>query len=303
MPIPTLFDITLPALKIFADGKEYSSRDLTDLLSKEFNLTEEEMSKKLSSGIGIFHNRVNWATVELRMAQLITYSRKKYSVITEAGKKVLRNLPDRITRKYLMNFPAYREKVLKEKDNSNLNDDITGDFENTKTPEELIDIGYYKLRKELEDLLINNIKACSSSFFEKLVIDVLINMGYGGKNADYGEVIGKVGDEGIDGIIKEDPLGLDLIYIQAKKWESTVSRPEIQKFVGALQGKKAKKGVFITTSNFSKEAIEYSKTVDAKIVLIDGNYLTGLMIDYGIGVSVKKKIEINKIDSDYFTEE
>ncbi|WP_211532411.1 restriction endonuclease [Methanobacterium alkalithermotolerans] len=151
--------------------------------------------------------------------------------------------------------------------------------------------------------MIKNIKNCSPEFFEKLVVDLLLNMGYGGSRKDAGEAIGKSNDGGIDGIINEDKLGLDTIYIQAKRWENTVSRPEIQKFAGALQGQKAKKGVFLTTSNFSKGALEYASIIDSKVVLIDGNRLAQLMIDHDIGVSKQKSYDIKKIDSDYFSEE
>ena len=151
--------------------------------------------------------------------------------------------------------------------------------------------------------MINNVKTCSPEFFEKLVVDLLLNMGYGGSRKDAGEAIGKSGDEGIDGIIKEDKLGLDTIYIQAKRWENTVSRPEIQKFAGALQGQQAKKGVFITTSNFSQGAKEFAYKIDSKVVLIDGEQLSQLMIDFDIGVSKIKSYELKKVDTDYFSED
>ena len=171
------------------------------------------------------------------------------------------------------------------------------------TPEEALEYSYQKLRNNTAQELINNVKSCSPEFFEKLVVDLLLNMGYGGSRKDAGEAIGKSGDEGIDGIIKEDKLGLDTIYIQAKRWENTVSRPEIQKFAGALQGQQAKKGVFITTSNFSQGAMEFASKIDSKVVLIDGERLAQLMIDYDIGVSKIKSYELKKVDTDYFSEE
>jgi restriction system protein len=171
------------------------------------------------------------------------------------------------------------------------------------TPEESLEYSYQKLRDNVAQELINNVKTCSLEFFEKLVVDLLLNMGYGGSRKDAGEAIGKSGDEGIDGIIKEDKLGLDTIYIQAKRWENTVSRPEIQKFAGALQGQQAKKGVFITTSNFSQGAEEFAYKIDSKVVLIDGEQLAQLMIDNDIGVSKIKSYELKKVDIDYFYEE
>jgi restriction system protein len=161
---------------------------------------------------------------------------------------------------------------------------------------------YQTLRQELSTELLSQIKAGSPSSFEQTVIDLLLSMGYGGTLQDAGQSLGKAGDEGLDGIIKEDRLGLDVIYVQAKKWENSVSRPEIQKFAGALQGKRARKGVFITTSNFSQGAREYATSIESKIVLIDGRELTELMIDYGVGVSTGRVFEVKRIDYDYFEE-
>ncbi|NIS54245.1 MAG: restriction endonuclease, partial [Phycisphaerae bacterium] len=172
-----------------------------------------------------------------------------------------------------------------------------------KTPEEILELAYQKMRDDLTDKLLNTIKTCSPSFFERLVIDLLLNMGYGGTRKDAGKAIGKTGDGGIDGIIKEDRFGLDIIYIQAKRWEASVGRPEIQKFAGALQGQRARKGIFITTSNFTKEAEQYVSNIDSKIILIDGDYLAQLMIDHNVGVHTSSSYEIKGIDSDYFTEE
>jgi len=159
------------------------------------------------------------------------------------------------------------------------------------------------LKDNLATELLQNVKNCSPAFFERLVIDLLVKMGYGGTRKDAGQAIGKSGDEGIDGIIKEDRLGLDVIYIQAKRWGNPVSRPEIQKFVGALQGQKAKKGIFITTSIFTHEAEDYVKKIENKIILIDGDMLAKLMIDHNIGVSPLSSYEIKRMDMDYFTED
>jgi restriction system protein len=172
----------------------------------------------------------------------------------------------------------------------------------TQTPEELLEYAHSNLNRELAHELLNTVKQVSPDFFERIVIDLLLQMGYGGSFRDAGKAIGKSGDGGIDGIIKEDKLGLDAIYIQAKRWEGTVGRPEIQKFVGALQGHRAKKGIFITTSNFSDEAIDYASRIDPKIVLLAGEQLAQLMIDHNVGVSKESTYEIKKIDSDYFEE-
>jgi restriction system protein len=172
-----------------------------------------------------------------------------------------------------------------------------------QTPEELLEYSYQRIRQDLAQEMLNKVKESSPSFFERLVVELLVRMGYGGSRADAGKAVGKSGDEGIDGIIKEDRLGLDAIYIQAKKWEGTVGRPEIQKFVGALHGQGAKKGVFITTSTFSNEARDYVSRGDSlKIVLIDGQELAQLMIDFDVGVAKVSSYEIKKLDFDYFTD-
>jgi len=179
----------------------------------------------------------------------------------------------------------------------------TPEVEEDMTPEESLEYGYQRLQQDLSNELLSWVKQCSPGFFERLVVELLVKMGYGGSIRDAGEAIGKSGDEGLDGVIKEDRLGLDIIYIQAKRWEGTVSRPEIQKFAGALQGRRAKKGIFITTSGFSKEALEYISKIDNKISLIDGHELVQLMIEHNLGVSTSAVYEIKKVDSDFFEEE
>ncbi len=174
------------------------------------------------------------------------------------------------------------------------------DLFSQNTPEETLEYSYLELREALADEVLGKVKAISPTEFEKLVVELLVKMGYGGSLKDAGHATRKGKDEGIDGIIKEDKLGLDIIYVQAKKWEGVVGRPEIQKFVGALAGQGAKKGIFITTSHFSNDALEYVPRNETKIVLIDGNALAQLMIDYNLGVATSKVFEIKKIDSDYF---
>ncbi|PLV59913.1 restriction endonuclease [Thermotoga sp. KOL6] len=296
--IPDYQTIMLPLLEFASDGKEHSRREAIDYLAGKFGLTEEERKIMLPSGQQtIFESRVGWAKVYLTKAGLLCTTRRGYFKITERGLEVLKNPPEKIDVKYLLRFPEFiefRKKggISKEESNSSKN-----------TPEELIAIGYQRLRKELVAQLLDKVMSCSPSFFEKLVVDLLVKMGYGGSREEAGKAIGRTGDEGIDGIIKEDRLGLDIIYIQAKRWNNPVGRPEIQKFVGALHGQRAKKGVFITTSSFSKSAIEYVSKIDSKIILIDGEKLADLMIEYNVGVSTVATYEIKKIDLDYFTEE
>ncbi|MGF2414569.1 MAG: restriction endonuclease, partial [Ferruginibacter sp.] len=196
---------------------------------------------------------------------------------------------------------SFRFKKKDDSEDTIVKDEKEADI--NETPEEQIESGYQKIRETLEQELLSKLKTVDPYFFERIVVELLVKMGYGGSIQDAGRAIGKAGDEGIDGIIKEDKLGLDVIYIQAKRWEGVVGRPEVQKFVGALAGQRAKKGVFITTSNFTKEATQYAMQMDTKIVLIDGEKLAQYMIDYNLGVSVQNTYEIKKIDSDYFEEE
>jgi restriction system protein len=248
----------------------------------------------------IFDNRVGWARTYLKKAGLVESTRRGYVKITSRGLEVLSQNPDIINVKFLKQFPEFIEfQNTKRETNENETDETQ---ELSETPEELLETAYQKIRKSLAQELINKVVQLPPTFFEKLVVDLLVKMGYGGSLADAGKAIGKTNDEGIDGTIKEDKLGLDIIYIQAKRWQpgSTVGRPEIQKFVGALAGQGAKKGIFITTSSFSKEAWEYQPKNETKIVLIDGEQLAQMMIDHDLGVYPTNKYEIKKVDHDYF---
>ena len=304
MAIPDFQSIMLPLLKYLGDRKEHHIREAIEALSQQFGLTPEERKELLPSGQQyVFDNRVGWARTYLKKARLIETTRRGYLKITERGLQVLQENPSEINVRYLMKFPEFVEfRALKrEKEEPDKERELV--IEDRLTPEELIENAYQRLRQNLAAEIIQRVKQCSPSFFEKLVIDLLISMGYGGTRKDAGEAIGRSGDEGIDGIIKEDRLGLDIVYIQAKKWENPVSRPEIQKFAGALLGRKAKKGIFITTSEFTKDAREYAEKIESKIVLIDGETLAQLMIDHNIGVSSIATYTLKKIDNDYFAEE
>lgn len=293
MAIPDFQTIMLPLLEYIADGNEHSNHELTAALAEHFQLSEEERNQFLPSGRQkLFTNRVAWAKADLKMAGLIHSPKRGISVITERGFEVLKKPPNKIDRKFLKKFPEYSQKIG--------SPHKKGNTISQQTPQEILENAYQVLRRELSSELLIQIKNSTPAFFEQLVIDVLVAMGYGGSIQDAGKSIGKAGDEGIDGIIKQDRLGLDIIYIQAKKWENPVSRPEIQKFAGALQGKRARKGVFITTSNFSSGAREYCKNIDSRIVLVNGEELAGLMIDYGVGVSTAQIYEVKRLDFDYF---
>ncbi|WP_319559745.1 restriction endonuclease [Marispirochaeta sp.] len=298
--IPDFQTIMLPLLKTFQDGEEKTSKELREKMVSYFNISIDEQKEKIPSGKQpLYYNRVAWAIAYLKMADLISSPLRAVYKITEEGKKVLENPPEKITINFLKQFDSFSKNRNPEKDTEL--DDNNQIVE--KTPDELIEIGYKQVKNELSLQILNQIKDCSPYFFEKLVLDLLIKMGYGGSEMANGEVTPKGSDEGIDGIIKEDKLGLDKIYIQAKKWENCVGRPEIQKFVGALQGKRAKKGIFITMSTFSKEALEYAENLDVAVILIDGKKLANYMIENELGVSLKQNYKIYNVDTDYFIEE
>ena len=302
MAIPDFQTCMLPLLKYHADGKEHTNRDSIDTLANEFGLTEEERRMMLPSGVqGLFDNRVNWARTYMKKATLLESPRRGVHKITNRGLDVLKKKPERIDIAYLGQFQEFKEfrawRHTKPEDEEQELD------LNNKTPEEWLEGAYQKLRSDLAADLLQRLKACSPSFFERLVVEVIVKMGYGGTRIDAGKAIGRSGDGGIDGIIKEDKLGLDAIYIQAKRWESTVGRPEIQKFIGALAQQRARKGLFITTSVFSADAEDCVSRIDAKIVLINGETLAQMMIDHNVGVSTVGSYEVKKVDSDYFSEE
>ncbi|WP_373528375.1 restriction endonuclease [Nostoc sp.] len=300
MAIPNYQNIMLPLLKYALDGQEHSMREAIGALGDQFNLSEDERKELLPSGQQpLFDNRVGWARIYLKKAGLLAAPKRGYFEITEQGINVARQSLKEIDVQFLSQFPDF----INFKSSKKQDDNITMEFDeiSQKTPQESMELGYQKIRQELEIDLINRVKNISPEFFERLVIDLLIKMGYGGSRRDAGKAIGKSGDGGIDGIIKEDKLGLDVVYLQAKRWNNNViGRPEIQKFVGALYGQKAKKGVFITTSNFTQEAKNYVSDIDIKVVLIDGQELAQLMIDNNVGISTVSVYEIKNIDSDYF---
>jgi restriction system protein len=302
MALPDFETIMLPLLKITSDQKEHQLHDSVDKLAEEFKLTSSDRNKLLPNGVGRhFDNKVGWARFHLVKAGLLESTKRGYFKISTRGLKVLAQQPLRIDVDFLKQFPEFVEMIkapIKKKIDDS---ELTNTYTDKQSPEEAIAYGYERMKTELVKQLLDEVSKTSPSFFEKLVIELLVKMGYGGSLQDAGEVIGKTGDEGIDGVIKEDPLGLDAIYIQAKRWGNTVvSRPELQKFVGALQGQKAKKGVYITTSKFSQEATNYVAKVDCKVVLIDGNTLADLMVEHDIGVSTVNSYKIKKIDFDYF---
>ena len=302
MAIPDYQTLMLPLLKLTADRKEYSLAQTIDILADQFKLTAEERKALLPSGqTTIFLNRVGWARTYLKKSGLLETTRRGFFRITDRGMQILKQNPPRIDAKFLDQFEEFRafREAGRDKSTSRKEKEKT----EAETPEEALENAYQTLRDNLANELVQQIKQSPPSLFEKIVVELLVRMGYGGSRKDAGQALGKTGDEGIDGIIKEDRLGLDIIYLQAKRWENTVSRPEIQKFAGALQGHRAEKGIFITTSNFSRDALEYVSKIDTKIILIDGEQLAQFMIDNNIGVNSLAAYEVKKIDSDYFMEE
>lgn len=303
MAIPDYQTLMLPFLRLLEDGADHRATEAVDRLSDEFGLTEEERQQHLTSGPQlVMRNRVGWACTYLKKAGLIVSPDRGVFQITERGRSVLSSAPNRIDVKYLERFPefiAFRQ--LRREHSEPRPTDSDAILETT--PEEALDSDYQRLRVDLELEILEQVKSTSPAFFERLVVELLVSMGYGGSLRDAGQAVGRSGDGGIDGIIKEDRLGLDVIYVQAKKWDSTVGRPEIQKFAGALQGHRARKGVFLTTASFSSDAIDFASRIDSKVILIDGPTLAKYLIDHNVGVSLSQVYEVKKIDSDYFLEE
>jgi len=300
----------LPVLK--ALGSEPQSIEaIRDTIAREYQLSDADRSELLPSGRqGRFNNRVAWALGYLKQALLLTKPRRGFYQASERGRDVLARQPGRIDIAYLMQFPEFQE--FRSRSRSTVDEradviptDAKEELKATLTPDEQVREGYRTLRTNLATELLSRIQAASPAFFETLVVDLLVAMGYGGSQEDAASVVGRSGDEGIDGIIKEDKLGLDNIYLQAKRWKEsrTVGRPDVQQFAGALQGQRARKGVFITTSTFSRDAVQYAKSLQTTIVLVDGTQLAQLLLDHRVGVSVQETIHLLKIDEDYFEAE
>ena len=299
MAVPDFQSLMIPLLHVSQGHAEISMADARDRVAELIHLTEEDVSDKLESGAGRFSNRLAWAKIHLERAGLLEKIRRGWFRLSPLGANVLKQGHDRIDLKFLDQFPGAREF----RKGGTTSSDDADEQAVERTPEESLEAAHGELRDALSREILGLILDASPSFLEKLVVDLMLKMGYGGVNAEGGIVTPMGGDEGIDGIINEDRLGLDVIYLQAKRWERPVGRPEIQKFVGALHGKRAKKGVFICTSNFTSEAVEYVRLIDPKVILIDGLTLAGLMIDFGVGVSLRRMFEVKQIDSDYFADD
>lgn len=303
--IPKYEEIMLPLLELISDGKEHSLSKTVEGLSAHFQLTEKEIRELLPSGSQpIFRNRVGWARTYMKKAGLLSSTKRAYFKITKRGLELLNENLSEINSKFLERYEEFVEfkSIKRNKKNEVTQQPELFDLKTDKTPEEALEYAYQKLNMDLSKEVLEIVMSCSPAFFEKLVIDLLIAMGYGGSRKEAGQAMGKSGDGGIDGIIKEDKLGLDIIYLQAKRWENTVPVKEIRDFTGALASKKAKKGIFITTSSFPKSVYEFVGKVEYKIILIDGDSLADLMIENNVGLSTVNTYHVKTIDSDYFEE-
>ena len=299
MAIPSYEKFLLPVLKLLSDDKVRTKQEIVRTMGKQFQLSEDELAETLPSQTQLTYvNRIGWAITYLKKAELIVSPSRANFKITDEGKKLVENNVSDLTAKDLKQY----EPFLKFIKTSHKQNDTDHTIQEETTPLENMINNFELLKKEVCDEILQKILEQSSDFFEQLVVDLVVAMGYGGSIEDAGKATKRTGDEGIDGIIKQDRLGLDNIYLQAKRWQrdNVVSRPEIQKFVGALAGQGARKGIFITTSRFSKDALEYKPRNDTSVILIDGQKLVELMYEYNIGVTTEMKFEIKRLDSDYF---
>lgn len=301
MAIPDFQSLMLPLMQLIADGQPHEMRLATETLGQQFQLTPAEWQEMLPSGRApLFYNRLAWAKTHLKKAGLIEQPRRGVIAISARGKQVLASKPSRIDIRLLQTFPEYRQPLSGSLPES---PSIAQTPASELSPEETLESAFLVLRRELAGDVLLNVKQCSPQFFEELVVKLLLRMGYGGSREEAGQTVGRSGDGGIDGIINEDRLGLDAIYLQAKRWEGVVGRPDIMRFVGALAGQRANKGVFITTSWFTQEARDYAASSQYKVVLIDGARLADLMIEHDLGVSVAATYQLKRIDSDFFADE
>ncbi len=288
-----------PLLEALSDDRDHSIKSIRRDLTSHFSLSDADIEERIPSGrVTTFQNRVGWATTYLFRAGLIERPQRAVYRITERGHEVLEANPKRVDLAVLSQFEQFEE--FRSKRNARAPRAQSVETTENQTPEERIQSAYKELQSALADQLLERVREQSASFFEQLVLDVLRAMGYGGLREQDAERLGRTGDEGVDGVIREDRLGLDMIYIQAKKWSDTVGRPEIQKFVGALQGQQATKGVFLSTSLFSSDAIEYAARVSPRVVLVDGDQLAQLMIEHGVGVTTSDSYRLKRLDLGYF---
>jgi restriction system protein len=301
MPIPEFQEFMLPLLTMADDKQEHTLSESIDRMAQQFALSDEDQKELLPSGTqSRLYNRVVWAEIYLKKAILLEGTGRGKFRITTRGLDLLRTSPSSIDTPFLMRYPEFQEFRRPQKAHVA---ELAIEEETGQTPEEILEASYQSFRQRLAQDILARVKECSPAFFEKLVVDLLVAMGYGGSRKDAGQAIGRSGDGGIDGIIKEDKLGLDIVYIQAKRWENVVGRPLVQAFAGSLDGYRARKGVMITTSYYSQDAIDYVNRIEKKIVLIDGEQLAQFMIDHDVSVTEVARYVVKRVDLDYFDEE
>ena len=298
--IPDYQSLMRPLLAAVADGSPHRVRDLVAVIADDFHLSEEERKQLLPSGTQrVIDNRVFWATTYLRKAGLLSTPQRGFIEITPTGRAVLQKNPKRVDVSVLMQFPSFQAFRSKPKAEAGSKSTVTG-LGDVATPEETLEATWFSLKKSLAEEVLGKVRDSSPKFFERLVLDLLVRMGYGGSFADAATMLGTSGDEGVDGVIKEDKLGLDVVYVQAKRWGNQVGRPQVQAFAGSLEGQRARKGVMITTSTFSSDAKAYVEKIEKRIVLIDGQRLVELMIEHNVGTATARTYEVKRIDNDYF---
>ncbi|MES3012555.1 MAG: restriction endonuclease [Pseudomonadota bacterium] len=309
MTIPDYESLMLPLLELVRDGSDVHMKEAIERLGRQLGLSAEELRTMLPSGVSTtFGSRLSWAKTYLKQAGLLEQPRRGVVRLTSRGAAVLGQSPSRVDNQLLQRFPEFlefrsRTKSVKQEPLEPMSAEADRVAASPKPPHEQVDDAMKEINATLASDLVATIKDCTPVFFEELVVKLLLRMGYGGSRQEAGRAVGRSGDGGIDGIINEDRLGLDAIYIQAKRWEGTVGRPEIMKFVGALAGQRANKGVFISTSTYTQEARDYAAQSQYKVVLIDGERLAQLMIEYNLGVSVAAVYEVKRIDNDFFVDE
>ncbi len=302
MPIPDFQTVMRPLLELLTDGRDWPVRDIREALAERFAMTSEELAERLPSGrVTTFQSRVGWAATFLYNTKLLARPRRAVYTITDRGRHVLEREPDRVDLRVLAQFEelaAFRGRV-DHRGGTPAVEPQPVEEPSVHTPNEQIEAAFRILQTALADELLQRISEQSPAFFEDLVLSVLRAMGYGG-TGDLSERLGQSGDGGVDGVIREDPLGLDLIYVQAKRWSGVVGRPEIQKFFGALHGRRATKGVFLTTASFSSQAVAYAENVTPRVILVDGAQLARLMIDHSVGVTTTRAYEVKRVDPGFF---
>lgn len=301
MAVPDFQSWFLPLLKRLAGGKDHGMSELYQVLADDMSLSPDDRAQLLKSGAQlVYENRIGWARTYLKKAGLVEAPSRGVVRITERGKSILAKPPDKLNVKFLRQFPEFVEFHTYKPDTTSPSAPPVEASQ--ESPLDTLERVHGELEQQLAEDILERVKKAPPAFFERLVVDLLLAMGYGGSREDAGKTIGKSGDGGIDGVINEDRLGLDVLYIQAKRWEQPVGRPVVQAFAGSLEGVRARKGVLITTSSFTADAQQYVRQIEKKIVLIDGATLAALMIQHNVGVGVEAAYQVKKLDSDYFPE-